>query len=374
MPDDAELLERYKPHLIYDSQESYFADSAAEWTDAPGHLLLRADRKTVLAATSPEEGQPQLSLDFLADKRYASGKGVRRTDLISRPKKDYLEAYRHLHPEQRYRNRVYGRAVDGRAQRWLQYWFFYFYNDAPLKWIGYGRHEGDWEMVELRLGDDGTPDLAVYAQHKEAGVREWVDVEKNGDTPVVYVARGAHASYFRPGHHWNDRALGGRPAPELELERLSESWATWPGVWGDTDAESDLKGQSSPRGPCDHAQWSNPDALIPKAMDVSARGPAPAGPPHPERITAVREDGKAVIGYRFPSGRRGVAASLLVTINSPDDHYPPATYTLPITAGEGTVEAPLQLEDERGYQIHVSAQSEDGMTTSPVERTLAPES
>jgi hypothetical protein len=43
-----ELLERHKPFLKYDSQESYFADSAAEWTDNPGNQLARADG-TVLA-------------------------------------------------------------------------------------------------------------------------------------------------------------------------------------------------------------------------------------------------------------------------------------------------------------------------------------
>jgi len=59
-----ELLERHKPHLVYDSQETYLADSAAEWTDAPGNALKRADGM-ILAAATPPDGQRQLSLDFL---------------------------------------------------------------------------------------------------------------------------------------------------------------------------------------------------------------------------------------------------------------------------------------------------------------------
>ena len=33
MTDARVLLERYKPRLVYDSHEAYFADSAAAWTD-----------------------------------------------------------------------------------------------------------------------------------------------------------------------------------------------------------------------------------------------------------------------------------------------------------------------------------------------------
>src|SRR5436305_62900 len=43
----ASLLERHKPALRYDSQEVYFADSAAEWTDNPGNELIRATGQLV---------------------------------------------------------------------------------------------------------------------------------------------------------------------------------------------------------------------------------------------------------------------------------------------------------------------------------------
>ena len=377
MPEHADLLDRYKPHLVYDSQESYFADSSAEWTDAPGNVLMRADRNTVVAAATAAGAVAQLSLEFLGNVKYGNAEPVKPGDLIGHPDKNYLERYRQLHPQERYRNRMYGHAVEGSERLWLQYWFFYYYNDAPLKWIGYGKHEGDWEMIQLRLGDDSTPDLAVYAQHKEAGVREWRDVQRldDGDTPVIYVARGAHASYFAPGHHWNDRADGGRPAPPLTLEIVEAddpAWIAWPGVWGDTQADSDIEGQSSPDGPCRHNQWADPDSLIPKAAEVAER-PAPKAPPaHPQTVTVARVDQKAQVDYVFPGESLGRVQRLLVTVNSPDDHFPPATYELPIDKPRGTVEVPLPLEDDQHYEVQVSAIDEDGVSTSAVRRDLEP--
>ena len=48
MTDARVLLERHRPRLVYDSQEAYFADSAAIWTDSPTNVLGAADG-TVLA-------------------------------------------------------------------------------------------------------------------------------------------------------------------------------------------------------------------------------------------------------------------------------------------------------------------------------------
>jgi hypothetical protein len=248
-------------------------------------VLLRADGKTVLAAATPTDQVSQLALEFLGRNKYGNGKSVKAGDMISHPKKDYLERYRELHPQAKYKNRMYGHAVPGEQHLWLQYWFFYYYNDAPLKWIGYGKHEGDWEMIQLRLGDDNRPELAVYAQHREAGVREWQDVQRldDGDTPVVYVARGAHASYFSAGHHWNDRADGGRPAPALTLEIVEARkppWIAWGGLWGDTKAESDLGGTIEPRRalqahPVDETRLADPNGRACGPASWAGYAPSP---------------------------------------------------------------------------------------------------
>ena len=156
------------------------------------------------------------------------GQEVRADDRIGDPKKNYREQYvalRARRPD--LRNRMYGHAVEAGGHLWLQYWFFYFYNDYNLA-LGIGLHEGDWEMIQLRI-HDGAPDLAVYAQHRQAEKRPWAQVGKvpgDPNRPMVYVARGSHASYFEPGFHqteaWYDLADGKRNSPRTTLEIVTD--------------------------------------------------------------------------------------------------------------------------------------------------------
>lgn len=92
------------------------------------------------------------------------------------------------------------RVVDGDPRDVaVQYWLMYYYND----W--YNRHEVDWEGITLILhGDHGaavtpetlTPEIVGYASHVSGRRRPWVNVETEDNHPVVYCARGSHASYF----------------------------------------------------------------------------------------------------------------------------------------------------------------------------------
>ena len=202
---------------------------------------------------------------------------------------------------------MYGRAKeDSDGRLWLQYWLYYFYNDYNLAG-GAGLHEGDWEMVQLRMHrDEDHPDLAVYAQHKHAGQASWGEVEKDPgspDTPLVYVGRGSHASYFHAGYHeteaWYDLADGKRKTPKLRLEIIGDpvpGWLQWRGRWGDTQPRIPGLHQPSPRGPLPHKQWDRPEEAGgrrgggPAAGGAaSARGPdrAPRWPPAP-RLRLLR--------------------------------------------------------------------------------------
>lgn len=177
-------------------------------------------------------------------------------------------------------DRVYGHVANGSDGRmWLSYWFFYPYNDYTLigPFIGAGRHEGDWEMIELRLDRDAVaPDLALYTQHSHVRARDWNQVERQGAHPIIYVARGSHASYFSPGRHWTgvwfDHADGRTPAQDLELEVIvdgdqSSEWVHRPGRWGTTtpgNGIGNLLGldASSPHGPGHQRQWRDPARLL----------------------------------------------------------------------------------------------------------------
>ena len=370
--DPAGLLQRYLPVLRYDSQEPYFADAASEWTDNPGNELRRADG-TVLAAATPAGGQAKLSLGFLGPAQYPGELPVSGADRIGDPARDYVAQAQALHAEPQYANRVYGHSATGSDGRvWLAYWFFYFYNDynliGPL--IKAGLHEGDWEMIQLRLVLGGqVPDLAVYAQHKHAGQRPWNQVERVGDQPVVYPARGSHASYFSSGVHWTgdwfDFADGKRVGPPLALHIVSDGgadgWAIWPGSWGDTQPPSgDVNplDDSSPRGPGGHAQWEDPTTLLETAAAHEATiGPPPPGatPAPAPTITTAADGNDLHVAYDTHVNN---PAGLVVTIGDPHAPHPPEIHRIPIDASTGTVVI-RGAASGQPQAIHVSVATRD---------------
>ena len=94
---------------------------------------------------------------------------------------------------------AYARAVrtdDGGA--WLQYWLYYPEQDQDRGVVRTGRHEGDWELVQVRVDANRRPREVVYAQHGGGERCDWADVERREGHPVVYAARG---SRHRPSRH-----------------------------------------------------------------------------------------------------------------------------------------------------------------------------
>ena len=364
-----DLLRRFKPQLRYDSIEQYFADSPAQWTDNPGNELRRADepnaRGALIAAATPQQGVPRLELSFLGAGGYADGTEVREGDLIGDPARDYRAQYVRLRvarPD--LSNVVHGHGVEAAGVVWLQYWFWYFYNDYNLA-LGAGLHEGDWEMIQLRMHGE-EPDLAVYAQHRYAEKRPWPEVEKapgNPETPVVYVARGSHASYFEAGFHqteaWYDLADGKRQAPEPRLEIVdgAHGWSAWPGIWGDTrPRRPGGVDQPSPPAPSLHPQWSEPDALL-----ATAREPARRDAPSAPDVTVSRDRGLLAIQLdlsRHPPPAPGV---LTVTVNSGDEPgVPPRTYTLDVAQTESArLWTRVALDPAKSYDVYASTTGGD---------------
>ena len=121
--------------------------------------------------------------------RYPDGTRAAKTDCISDPSNRYADQARVLHEDKGYANRLYGHVVsDGDADVWLQYWFFYFFNDYNLigPFIHAGLHEGDWEMIQIHLTDE-QPDQAVYAQH-------WSPRDATGDRLTSSPRRSGRSS------------------------------------------------------------------------------------------------------------------------------------------------------------------------------------
>jgi hypothetical protein len=380
-----DLLARHQPVLKYDSQESYFADSAAEWTDNPGNTLSGGDGKAISSAGHG------LSLAFLGQ-NYGNGRAATNKDKIGDPGTNYADQARRLHVLPGYANRIYGHAVlDAADDLWLQYWFWYFYNDFNLigNIIKAGLHEGDWEMIQIRLRDE-QPDLAVFAQHAHAESRDWsqVDVVPGTERPLVYVARGSHASYFEPGTHWTgawfDHADGKRKSPDQTLEIISDgapawNWVRWPGSWGDTRASGDNPLDSnSPRSPGGHAQFDDPLSLVETAARAAAAAPTPSARPLPPPAPRVRVEWAAAgirVYYRVLAAAGSKRPTgVTVTLNSPDEAAPPITRAFRIANATGSVELDGAIDPTRRYDIYVSAATADGLASESVRADLSPES
>jgi hypothetical protein len=374
MGEHDDLLRRFTPALRYDSNEQFFADSAAQYTDAPGLKLRRKPEGgkagALIASAAPAGEEPKLSLAFLAPKRYGDGATVDKTDVIGVKGKDYRAQYvklRTTRPD--LNNRMYGRAVRDNGRLWLQYWLWYFYNDYQLA-LGFGTHEGDWECIQLRMGIDGdAPDVAVYAQHRHGEKRNWEDVKRapdSPDTPLAFIARGSHATYFEAGYHqteaWYDIADGKRPAPKLTLEIVEDAthpWMRWPGRWGDTaprEGSPDLD-QSAPTGPGTKKHWRAPNALLDNAK-ASVLRDAPRAPDI--KLTRDQDD-TLRIAYDF-SARDVPPSALVVTVNSRNEKgVPPITHTFDEVAAnpKRTLQTDIPLHPERHYDLYASTVSGD---------------
>lgn len=352
MTDARVLLERHRPRLVYDSQEAYFADSAAVWTDSPANVLRRAGGAVVAKP-------PKLSLAFLGPRTYSGGEKVAAGDEIGDTTRAYASNAAAMHRQARYRDRVYGHARrDPQGRLWLQYWLFYYYNDFRLvgSLLAGGKHEGDWELVQLRLNASEQPDLAVYSQHKEAERRPWAEVRKSGNSPLVYVARGSHANYFRAGSHftgvWFDQADGKGPeiTPKLEVVEDTTPWMLWPGRWGDTKATGSPLDSNSPNSPGRRPHWLDPSLLLAVATAGQAALPAPA----PPRTTVQRAADRLVVAYDAPPE----AAALVVAVRPKGSTEPAATRAIAL---DGALHGEVEVDAGEGdYDVWTSVVDAEG--------------
>jgi hypothetical protein len=134
---------------------------------------------------------------------------------------------------------AYGRVVSAGGALFLQYWLFYPDNPCVLP---PGRHDGDWELVQIRVESDGVdfrPTHLTLAEHGKP-VSEPI---ASADTAIdVFVAVDSHACYFREGANpiipLSDvcepaGTPGATPAIELlPIEPSKRDWAHWSGRWG----------------------------------------------------------------------------------------------------------------------------------------------
>lgn len=132
----------------------------------------------------------------------------------------------------------------------LTYFFFYGYNEGPQGVGDIQNHEGDWERITVQLDDNNQPTEVRYSAHDGQGaVRPWSEANENGH-PVVYVAKGSHASLPEPGD-WKTNAYGildsgsddGRRFELSSLDAVDVTGEPWYGSnvsWGERGRLADV--------------------------------------------------------------------------------------------------------------------------------------
>jgi hypothetical protein len=280
---ESALLDRHRPVIRYDSEERSFAVSVEALTEAS-----EIDRENGDARRVPTPA-------FLGA-RYADGRPAEPGDRLV-PARDPGPG----------RPLVHGRAArDGQGRLWLQYWLFFTDNPQDRGIVRTGRHTGDWELLQLRLGRGRRPVEATFAQHTWAEGCAWGEIERDGDAPVVYVAHGSHALYPRAGRAdrpWpdpNDEADGRGRRVRPPIERVGADtprWMSWPGRWGEDGGGWVPGEQSSPRGPAfQRDRWDDPGHF--HATEARACGAGPPGRPWQTALTIVLVLGLAAVGLR----------------------------------------------------------------------------
>ena len=133
-PSTTELLRTYAPQLRYETQETYFADSAAEMTDnyvagSRQNYLLNSSG-TRLAAANPADPLANLSLSFLGDPSYADGRAAATSDYLDAANTYYQQDAQRMRAAG-YGDRIYGRVATVAGKTWLQYCCLLYTSPSP---------------------------------------------------------------------------------------------------------------------------------------------------------------------------------------------------------------------------------------------------
>jgi hypothetical protein len=231
--DKLDLLHRFAPRLHFDALERWRPSLADEFMRRS--TFLDGDDRA-LPGTPPAEAAMLAHLEQLESKLnpLRDGPGpdtqARGNALLTVYGLDLADA-----------GKCYGRVFHGASGSvYLQYWLFYVDNPCVLP---PGRHDGDWELVQVCLREAGRDVEATHVTLAGHGKPVTRPFSSRQGGPDVYVAVDSHASYHEAGAHpmlplsdvctpaVDDLGL----TPEvtlLEVEEGERAWANWQGRWG----------------------------------------------------------------------------------------------------------------------------------------------
>ncbi|OXM75313.1 hypothetical protein CF166_01700 [Amycolatopsis sp. KNN50.9b] len=163
------------------------------------------------------------------------------------------------------------RADDTRSA--FVYWFFYGRNELrPAGTPAGNTHEGDWERVAVQLRHGEPVAVTFFGHGADPCSVPWAELDHEDGHPVVYSARGSHASYPSKGWHVSGATFDWTSQGDLwntQPRALdAEPWYGYRGAWG---AQSLVPGFSGPAGPYPGRQLA--DVFTDRRCAVPARLP-----------------------------------------------------------------------------------------------------
>lgn len=201
------LANKYKPELKMARNDYFLPMPVEQFVNMPGTVLTTLDRNITnekptisdLASCAPAECSavdlPGSAIDAMGG---ITSSHINEAYVINNYATPYITGIMYPYT-------VYARVVSrpaGNTDSFIQYWIFYYANNHPQLF-----HEGDWELIQIDLGNKLQPTRIANSQHGGGKWRRWEGpggVEKtssNPNRPVVYVGYGSHANYFYPGDH-----------------------------------------------------------------------------------------------------------------------------------------------------------------------------
>ncbi len=230
--DQEDLLTRFAPNLHFDALERWRPNTADSYLESS--VFFKGDGQPApksppaLAAMGDGFDELESQLNPLEDEPDRN---------TQRRSNEMLAAYGR-EQDLRAAGTCYGRVVPtGDGDLFLQYWLFYSDNPCVLP---PGRHDGDWEMVQLRVrraGDRFESTHATVAGHGKPKTREF---RSDHGAIDVFVAVDSHAAYFKSGAHpglplsdvCDPDGDGVVPGVRLFPDGLDPDWTLWRGRWG----------------------------------------------------------------------------------------------------------------------------------------------
>jgi hypothetical protein len=265
---DEELADKYAPVLHFTANEK-FHPTTVDYFISNSVLKERNFGDSSIIDASPKPGtlgtyaQPNMFLD----NTLSTFENI-AADYASKASSLRYTAYVHV--------------VNEGGATVIQYWLFYAYNNGHLN-----DHQGDWEVIQVFLDSSANPTDVLLSQHGNGENAVWNDVEKLQNHPVIYVAEGSHANYFRSyqGKIGVENDVVGNDGKTISPEDLSlimlgepgnhpeeQSWLDFSGRWGywGTDEEVVL-GKVGPYGPVynqDGIRWAQPAMYMASTFSV----------------------------------------------------------------------------------------------------------